>query len=82
MIPATVQQKVQEFFDRPNVQAHIAAVKDRVTTEEMKQQIADDLYEMLPRPGRWVLSKEAFQPLVRRYVFREDPNPLSHSSGE
>ena len=75
MIPAAVREKVQAFFDRPDVQAHIATVKGRLTTEEMKQQIVDDLYEMLPRPVIWVLSKEAFEPHVRQHIFREAGDP-------
>lgn len=84
MIPDTVREKVQSFLDRPDVQARIAAVKERLTTEEMKQQITHDLYEMLPRPVRWVLSEEAFAPLVRQHMFREQPTPNARdiASGE
>jgi hypothetical protein len=71
MIPAAVSEKVQAFFERPEVQAHLATAKERLATEAVRQQVVDDLYAMLPRPNTWVLSKEAFEPLVRQHVFRE-----------
>jgi hypothetical protein len=47
------------------------ALLAQVTTEESKQAIIAELYDMLPRPVRWVLKKELFDQHIRQYVFRE-----------
>jgi hypothetical protein len=44
-----------------------------VQSEESKQTIIADLYDMLPRPVRWVLPAEVFEDYVRRHAFREMP---------
>jgi hypothetical protein len=66
-----IKSTVTDLLARPEVQARIAAVKTQITNEETKRQIVDDLYDMLPRPVRWVLAKDAFEVQVRRHVFRE-----------
>jgi hypothetical protein len=64
-----VKAAIQPLLDSPRAQALLA----HVTTEESKQTIIADLYDMLPRPVRWVLTAEAFEDYVRRHVFRETP---------
>jgi hypothetical protein len=64
-----VKAAIQPVLDSPRAQALLA----HVTTEESKQTIIADLYDMLPRPVRWVLTAEVFEDYVRRHVFREIP---------
>lgn len=80
MLPDAVRDKVQVFFDRPDVQARVAAVKTTLANEETKRRIVDELYDMLPRPVRWVLTKEAFEPYVREYIFREESEQRSQTN--
>jgi hypothetical protein len=64
-----VKAAIQPVLDSPRAQALLA----HVTTEESKKTIIADLYDMLPRPVRWVLTAEVFEEYVRRQVFREVP---------
>jgi hypothetical protein len=62
---------IQPVLDNPRAQAMLA----QVTTEESKQTIIADLYDMLPRPVRWVLKTELFDQYIRQQVFREPSAP-------
>jgi hypothetical protein len=64
-----VKAAIQPILDSLRAQALLA----HVTTEESKQTIIADLYDMLPRPVRWVRTPEVFDDYVRRNVFRETP---------
>jgi hypothetical protein len=64
-----IKAAVQSVLDNPRAQALMA----QVTTEESKQTIIADLYDMLLRPVRWVLKQEAFEGYIRQHVFRESP---------
>jgi hypothetical protein len=44
-----IKAAIQPVLDNPRAQALLA----HVTTEESKQTIIADLYDMLPRPVRW-----------------------------
>ena len=66
-----IQTAVQPVLDDPRAKALLA----KVTTEESKQVIIGELYDMLPRPVRWVLKKELFDEHIRQYVFREPSKP-------
>ena len=71
-----IKAAIKLVLDDPRAQALLA----KVTTEESKQTIIAELYDMLPRPVRWVLKKELFDEHIRRHVFREpfketDPSP-------
>jgi len=64
-----IKAAIQPVLDDPRAKTLIA----RVTTEESKRTIIAELYDMLPRPVRWVLKVELFDEYVRQYVFRESP---------
>lgn len=64
-----VKAAVKGLLENPKAQALIA----QVTTEESKQTIIADLYDMLPRPVRWIVKHETFDSYVRQHVFRETP---------
>jgi uncharacterized membrane-anchored protein YjiN (DUF445 family) len=68
-----VKAAIQPVLDSPRAKALLA----QVTTEESKQTIIADLYDMLPRPVRWVLTAAVFEDYVRRHVFREAPKEPS-----
>ncbi len=68
-----VKAAIQPVLDSPRAQALLA----HVTTEQSKQTIIADLYDMLPRPVRWVLTAEVFEDYVWRHVFREIPKKES-----
>ena len=71
-----IKTAIQPVLDDPRAKALLA----QVTTEESKQVIIAELYDMLPRPVRWVLKKELFDEHVRRYVFREPRKDADSSS--
>lgn len=62
-----IKAAIQPLLDSPQAQELIA----QVTTEESKQTIIGELYDMLPRPVRWVLKHDVFDGYVRQHVFRE-----------
>jgi hypothetical protein len=73
-----IKAAIQPVLDDPRAKALIA----KVTTEESKQLIIAELYDMLPRPVRWVLKKDLFDQHVRQYVFRESVNDEGPSVGQ
>ena len=73
-----IKASIQPLLENPKAQALIA----QVTTEESKQTIIAELYDMLPRPVRWVVKLEAFDGYMRQYIFREAPKAINLDKSE
>jgi hypothetical protein len=73
-----IKAAIQPILDNPHAQALIA----QATTEESKQTIIAELYDMLPRPVRWVLKQDVFDGYIRQYVFREPPKSAEPAQTE